>query len=522
MTLFYPINERAIKAFIVGEMLRQDPNAVIQKGSIFDLFLNANSSVGNSMNMLFSAATAQAFLGTASGEYLDALGALVGFDRQASTKATGEVTFSRDTAATADWDIPTGTQVGTAPDANGNVIVFLTTEDAILLTGETSVDVAVEAKVAGTTGNVGSATVISQVTPLSFAPYVSNTTAFEGGADQELDEDYRDRLIDGIKNNTGKTSVSGYKKTVLGVDNIDSVLIKTQEEYQRTQWKCEATTGWATTGNAASLTTSADESEGTNALSFAKTSGTASAGIVNTFTADDWSNKRGRFRAKIKFSSAADAAKVLAVTFIATDSTAKTLTTVAVGTPTDIYSTFYGDLDTPDSETGGFDISSIVSLEIRLTTVATTSTLTGVLVDDVKIIAKPNQINVYFTVTDTANGIPTTEQIAEVLAEMTSDDNKAPCDDIAVFAPTAIEADITAVLILKPDYDSTTVIAAVEENLSQYINSQEIGSTLYLTQIDAVMQDTEGVLTFTRSAPVANISFGETEKIVSGTLDITV
>jgi uncharacterized phage protein gp47/JayE len=522
MQLFYPIPERTAKALIASKLNELDPTLVLQRGSVADLILNSVGSVSANFQSGFLAAARMAAISTAEDEYLDEWGALIGFGRNEATKAAGEVTFSRDTAATADWDIPTGTQIGTAPDASGDVIVFVTTEDAVLATGETSVTVAAEARVAGTAGNVRAGTITNQVTPLSFAPYVTNASVFSDGTEQENDTDYRARILQGIKNNTGKTSINGYERTILSLDNVDSVLIKTGEEYQYSQWDCEATTGWATTGNAGTLATSTDEYKGTYALSFAKTSGTALAGIKNTFSATDFSKLRGRIEAMLKFSSLANAQKVASVSFILTDNTAKTLTTIAVGTPTELaYSRFYGDFDTPDSMTSGFDLENVVSLEVRIQTKLATDTFTGTLVDDVKIKAKPNQINIYFTVSDTPNGIPTETQIANALAEVTSESNKAPADDIEVYAPTAIEIDVTAVLTLVDGYDSETVITAVEENLTNYINAKPAGGSPYLTQIDSVIQGTDGVLTFSRTTPSANITTGDTEKIVVGTLDIT-
>lgn len=94
-----------------------------------------------------------------------------------------------------------GTRV--SPDGK---LFFGTDAYAEVATGETFVDVAVTCMTPGTIGNDYVAGQINQVVdPTSYVVSVSNTITSTGGADEELDEPYRDR----IHNAPDKYSVAG-------------------------------------------------------------------------------------------------------------------------------------------------------------------------------------------------------------------------------------------------------------------------------------------------------------------------
>jgi len=91
------------------------------------------------------------FLDTAGGRDLEQLVALLGLSRRGRANATGTVVFARSTPATADVFIPAGTRLSTAePPA----VAFETTEDCTLHRGSLSVEVAIQATVAGADGVV--------------------------------------------------------------------------------------------------------------------------------------------------------------------------------------------------------------------------------------------------------------------------------------------------------------------------------------------------------------------------------
>jgi len=76
-------------------------------------------------------------------DYLDEYVKIVGVTRLPGSRATGDVTFTTQSANT---EIPSGTRVSTVPDSDGNTIDFLTTEQAETSTGVTTVtDVPIQA-----------------------------------------------------------------------------------------------------------------------------------------------------------------------------------------------------------------------------------------------------------------------------------------------------------------------------------------------------------------------------------------
>jgi len=113
--------------------------------------------------------------------------------RLLGSKALGQITFYRNTPATYSIVIPKGT-ICTAPSTYGS-ISFQTTEEGLMDLGETQRVVAAEAIIPGTKGNVPSFTIIHMPSPIGGIDYVSNPLAFNGGEDEETDEDLRTRYI---------------------------------------------------------------------------------------------------------------------------------------------------------------------------------------------------------------------------------------------------------------------------------------------------------------------------------------
>jgi len=121
---------------------------------------------------------------------LDYLGALLGVQRLAASKATCKVVFTL-AGNTTIVTIPQGTRVSTA---DGQV-VFQTINSASIGAGVPSVVLDVESLNAGSSSNnmaVGTVTVI--LDPQPFIAIVSNSTASGGGADEESDEELRERI----------------------------------------------------------------------------------------------------------------------------------------------------------------------------------------------------------------------------------------------------------------------------------------------------------------------------------------
>lgn len=148
---------------------------------------------------------------TKVGTDLDAFVALFGFARKSGSQATGVVTFSRSSPATADIIISAGTNVFVPASGVNPQVTFITTATTILPTGSNSVDVPVQCTDVGAQGNVPAAA-INGFSDNPDVSSVSNTVATTGGAAPELDADLRLRF-----KNTVFRNVSGTRDQFLGL-----------------------------------------------------------------------------------------------------------------------------------------------------------------------------------------------------------------------------------------------------------------------------------------------------------------
>lgn len=132
---------------------------------------------------------------TATGEKLDKLIKDRLLDgRYTGDCATGVLTFSRLNAAEADFFIPAGTRVA-APNDLGESVVFETTEDGTLLTGQTSVDIAAKCTQSGILGNAPAGTINKLLPAITGIERAVNLLDFTGGTEAETDEELRDRYV---------------------------------------------------------------------------------------------------------------------------------------------------------------------------------------------------------------------------------------------------------------------------------------------------------------------------------------
>ena len=124
-------------------------------------------------------------------DFLDTLAIFKGVTRNPATPATTTLRFTlsaeRDTAT----GIPQGTRVSTA-----GAIYFATDVYAEIPAGSTTVDVPATCTVAGTDGNGFAAGELATIVdPIPYVASVTNTTATEGGAEIESDDDLAERVF---------------------------------------------------------------------------------------------------------------------------------------------------------------------------------------------------------------------------------------------------------------------------------------------------------------------------------------
>jgi len=183
------------------------------------------------------------FFEDASGEALAKQLALAGFNRLPQRSATGEVEFSRGTAAPDDIDITAGTVVTTTRTQSRPAIPFETTEDAILEEGSTSVTVSVEAlkpwqtsideQWLGEETNVAAGAISEFDSPVAGVDAVTNPLptgdpdeGFQVGRDRETDPEFRLRYQNSI-GAAGNATVRAIEAAVFQADSrIESVTVE--------------------------------------------------------------------------------------------------------------------------------------------------------------------------------------------------------------------------------------------------------------------------------------------------------
>lgn len=183
------------------------------------------------------------FYEDASGEALAKQLALAGFTRLPQRSATGEVDFSRSSAAPDDIDIPAGTVVTTTRTESRPAIPFETSEDAILEEGSTSVTVGVEAlkpwqtdveeKWLGEETNVAAGAITEFDSPLAGVDAVTNPNptgdpdlGCQVGRDRETDPEFRLRYQNSFSA-AGNATVRAIEAAVFQADSrIESVTVE--------------------------------------------------------------------------------------------------------------------------------------------------------------------------------------------------------------------------------------------------------------------------------------------------------
>ena len=140
-----------------------------------------------------------------------------------ATKAFGTVYFTRDDTQ-GNVPIPAGRVVKTLPDGTGQVYRFVTTEDAVLQDGVSSVAVAVESEEYGNATNVAVGQISQIVTAIQGIDGVENLDGWlaSEGADIEDSDSLKERYALAWKGNNGcnKYAYEGWARSVAGVVGV--------------------------------------------------------------------------------------------------------------------------------------------------------------------------------------------------------------------------------------------------------------------------------------------------------------
>lgn len=162
----------------------------IERADPLRLLIKSLLAVIIQQRLLIDETAKQNLLAYAKGDYLDQIGALIGCERLAASKAVTTVEIELSTAREKATVIRAGTRI-TADDK----IYFALTEDVIFLSGETIRQAKAICTVDGEDGNKYAAGEINKIVdPQAFLKNIVNVTTSEGGADIEDDDAYRERI----------------------------------------------------------------------------------------------------------------------------------------------------------------------------------------------------------------------------------------------------------------------------------------------------------------------------------------
>lgn len=153
------------------------------------LFLQAIAAIIVQQRILINCAAKQNLLAYAEGTYLDHIGALVGTERLPAKAAQSTIRFTLTPQPQA-VVIPAGTRV--TPDGK---TFFATLQSTTVAARSSQIDIVAECTIPGTVGNDWQVGQINKlVDPLPWVQKVENITVSSGGADEEDDDRYRERI----------------------------------------------------------------------------------------------------------------------------------------------------------------------------------------------------------------------------------------------------------------------------------------------------------------------------------------
>lgn len=176
-------------------------------------------------------ATRIAFISTAYGEWLDLHGEnpLINTPRDTGSEASGFVTFTIPDIRTVDLIIPEETIL----ICEDNDLEYITDSEAIIIAGDTSVEVYCTCLTVGEDGNCPANTITTiDDDNIDDTIEVTNPEAFSDGTDYEEDDEYRERLLSSIRlDNFG--SIGYYQDLGENIKGVHDILLVPDESYTR-------------------------------------------------------------------------------------------------------------------------------------------------------------------------------------------------------------------------------------------------------------------------------------------------
>lgn len=202
---FIEINPEKIKAEIITGY-EQASGRTLAVGDPVRLFLLSIAAVIIQQRQAINIAGQQNLLTYAQGEKLDAIGVLVLCERLKSSPAITTLQFKLVEALANDYTIPAGFEV------TNSIVTFATDKELIIRAGELYGEVEATCTENGKAGNdYLPGQIVTIVKPLPYLEKATNLSITSGGADDETDEDYAER----IRIATNSFSVAGPEKAYI-------------------------------------------------------------------------------------------------------------------------------------------------------------------------------------------------------------------------------------------------------------------------------------------------------------------
>ena len=169
----------------------------------------------------------QAFVQTATGEYLDFHGELRDCKRKLGTKAKGKLTFAVSEAIDSDIIIEKGT---VCSNSYNPLIQYSSDETVVLKAGETRVYAACTALGSGEKYNAEGDGILTLVNPPSKIEYVFNEYPITGGSDDESDGSFRKRIMSSFKIPLNFFNKSSIELEIKNIDDYKDCSIRQSDE----------------------------------------------------------------------------------------------------------------------------------------------------------------------------------------------------------------------------------------------------------------------------------------------------
>lgn len=197
-----------------------NPAVNTSPGTVFAQLLDAVTSLIYQTNYNLQSAQGNAFLSTAQGSYLDALGNDHGLTRIQATSATGTIILSRSLANSSGFlNIPIGSIFGTNNIDPTTNVFFSTTTTGTMNAGQSSVSIPVICTVSGALGNVNPGTITAIVSAVGGSLSVINNASMSGGSNQETDDSFRFRIYAALAPENTLTQIINAASAVSGVSS---------------------------------------------------------------------------------------------------------------------------------------------------------------------------------------------------------------------------------------------------------------------------------------------------------------